>query len=110
MNGDGAGKGSCQSAGGGEMNTRHPISDYIQSDRYLITSHAKQRMIERGITSISLEQGVMNGDIIEEYLDDEPCPSVLVLAMINNNPIHIVIGLCTDHIRIITCYHPDEKE
>jgi hypothetical protein len=67
-------------------------------------------MSERGITNTSLEEGIINGDIIEEYLDDVPCPSVLLLAMINNIPIHIVIGLCTDHIRIITCYYPDEKE
>ena len=65
---------------------------------------------ERRITNRSLENGIIEGEIIEEYPDDIPCPSVLLLSMVDNTPIHIVIGLCTDHIRIITCYYPEEKE
>ncbi|MFV2015063.1 MAG: hypothetical protein ACC656_06530 [Candidatus Heimdallarchaeota archaeon] len=30
--------------------------------------------------------------------------------MLNDIPIHLVIGNCEDHIRIITIYQPDEKE
>jgi len=96
--------------GGGRVSNPLYLANYIISDDYLITSHAKLRMTERGITNASLENGIIEGEIIEEYSNDMPCPTVLLLSMVNNIPLHIVIGLCTDHIRIITCYYPEEKE
>ena len=67
-------------------------------------------MSERGITNISLEKAIVDREIIEEYPDDVPCPSALIFSIVNETPMHIVIGHCTDHIRIITCYFPDETE
>lgn len=53
-------------------------------------------MAERGITNTFLENGIIEGEIIEECSDDMPCPSVLLLSMVNNIPLHIVIVLCTN--------------
>jgi hypothetical protein len=86
------------------------IIDFIKSDSYLITDHARKRMAERAISTNMLEIAVCMGEIIESYEDDEPCPSALILSIVHNTPLHMVIGLCTDHIRIITCYHPSEQE
>ncbi len=86
------------------------VIDCIRSDSYLITDHARKRMAERSISTSMLEMAIYEGDVIELYEDDEPCPSALVLSFVHGVPFHIVIGLCTDHIRIITCYHPNEEE
>jgi len=47
-------------------------------------------MAERGITNASLENGIVEGEIIEECSDDMPCPSVLLLSMVNNIPKQII--------------------
>ena len=54
-------------------------------------------MAERGITHTSRENGIIEGEIIEKYSDDMLCPSVLLLSMVNNIPLHIVIVLCTNN-------------
>jgi len=76
--------------------THYPLPTII-SDNYPITSHAKLRMAERGITHTSRENGIIEGEIIEKYSDDMLCPSVLLLSMVNNIPLHIVIVLCTNN-------------
>lgn len=86
------------------------IQQFIRSDAYLITNHARQRMVERIISTYDLECAILVGEIIEEYTDDEPCPSVLILSGIRDIPLHVVIGICRDHLRIITCYYPEQKE
>lgn len=84
------------------------IRSYISSDQYLITAHARLRMAERGITTGAIEQAIFTGEIIEEYSDDEPCPSVLMGIETTDIMLHVVIGVCDDHLRIITCYYPDD--
>jgi len=86
------------------------IQDHIRKKQYLIAFHAKLRMAERLITTLDLEKAIKDGEIIEEYPDDKPCPSVLLLGKVNNTPIHIVIGICDDHIRIITEYIPSQEK
>ncbi|MCE7734773.1 MAG: DUF4258 domain-containing protein [Candidatus Heimdallarchaeota archaeon] len=65
-------------------------------------------MIERGISTLSIKSLIKNGEIIEQYSDDYPCPSVLLFSTLNDVPVHLVIGNCDDHIRIVTIYEPDE--
>lgn len=86
------------------------IVDRVKSESYLITSHARTRMAQREISTFQLEEAILFGEIIESYEDDEPCPSYLLLSSIHSTSLHIVIGMCTDHMRIITCYYPDENE
>jgi len=50
------------------------------------------------------------GEIIEEYPDDEPCPSVLIMGFINAVAYHTVIAVCRDHIRVITVYIPEQDK
>ena len=86
------------------------IIEYIKTDSYLVTSHARNRMAEREISTSQIEEAILSGEIIESYEDDQPCPSYLILSRANNISLHMVIGICTDHVRIITCYYPDENE
>ena len=86
------------------------IKQWIQKKQYLIAYHAKLRLVERFITTIEMENAIINDEIIEEYPGDEPCPSVLILGFIKNKPLHIVIGMCEDHLRIITVYIPTKEK
>lgn len=51
----------------------------------------------------------MNGEIIENYPEDYPFPSALVLECKNGKPMHIVAGIGKNKLWIITAYYPDEK-
>ncbi|MBP2147183.1 hypothetical protein J2129_002637 [Methanofollis sp. W23] len=52
---------------------------------------------------------IRSGEVIESYPDDEPCPSRLMLGFIGDRPYHVVLGICTDHLRVITASMPDDE-
>jgi hypothetical protein len=66
-------------------------------------------MFERGISSRDILPILTEGEMIEKYEDDSPCPSYLMLGYIHGFAIHIVIALCEDHIKVVTVYHPDDR-
>ncbi len=51
-----------------------------------------------------------NGEIIEDYPDDEPCPAALLLGFPIEKPCHVVIAQCEDHARVITVYIPEKDK
>ena len=53
---------------------------------------------------------ISSGEIIETYPDDESCPSVLIMGLIEAIVYHTVIAVCTDHIRVIIVYIPEENK
>jgi len=67
-------------------------------------------MFQRNVSTDNLRDIVMKGEIIEEYVDDKPCPSALMLGFLKGNPYHIVVAQCEDHVRIITVYKPEEDK
>jgi Domain of unknown function (DUF4258) len=66
-------------------------------------------MLEKGITTGEVEQTVLQGEVIQEYGDDKPFPSLLILSFIMKRPVHIVVAQNTEtkECIIITCYEPD---
>ena len=78
---------------------------------FVYREHAIQRMFERDIFEMDVEDTIKNGEIIEEYLDDKPYPSFLVLGL-QNKPLHVVFAKNDDanEIIIITAYHPDKEK
>ena len=51
----------------------------------------------------------MDGEIIEQYEDDMPFPSCLILGRSSlGKPIHVVLSTDGNYIYIITAYYPDE--
>lgn len=74
--------------------------------------HALERIFERGISESDVEEIIRNGETIEEYPEDMPYPSRLLLGWRNGCPLHVVAaydpvsGLCV----IITAYVPDATE
>ena len=86
------------------------IAELIEAGELLISHHARIRMFERNVSTDNLITIISSGEIIEEYSDDEPCPSVLIMGFIDAVAYHTVIALCTDHIRVITVYIPEQDK
>lgn len=77
----------------------------------IITAHGAERLSQRGISVAEVLYTVMHGVIIEEYANDKPYPSCLVLcAKVNGRPIHIVISSDGEEIFLITAYVPDPSK
>jgi hypothetical protein len=92
------------------MNQHDRISELLDSGEILISQHARVRMFERNISTDDLITIISSGEIIEEYPDDEPCPSVLIMGFNDTVAYHSVIAVCGDHIRVITVYIPEEDK
>ena len=72
------------------------------------TNHALEFMAARGISVPEVEVVINKGDRIEDYPDDKPFPSQLILAFIDDKPLHIV--LANDTVNkicfVVTAYEP----
>ena len=72
-----------------------------------ITLHAAKRLEQRGIFLKDIISCIMNGEIIEEYPDDYPYPSCLILGLsIGKQMLHVVIGNHESELFLITAYFP----
>ena len=85
------------------------IKENISKRDYHLTFHARARMFERHISNRDLVDLIMDGKVIEEYPDREPCPAVLILGFVSGRQCRAGRGLLHDHLRIITVYWPDEE-
>jgi len=75
------------------------------------TNHVLIRLLQRGISTDDVVYAIQNGEIIEQYPADYPYPSCLVLGIgLNNNLIHVVCGLGSDELWLITAYYPNPDE
>ena len=54
------------------------IRQLIRDEKYLIKSHARKRMAERGIRECEVLQVLLKGSIVEETLDAKPFPKCLL--------------------------------
>lgn len=80
--------------------------------KYLnFTGHAIRQMFQRKITKNDVRKVVNHGEVIFEYPDDKPFPSMLILGFIEKKPVHVVLAY--DSIKemgyVITAYEPDSK-
>ena len=79
--------------------------------KFIYRAHAIERMFQRDISTELVEEAIKKGKIIEEYLDDKPYPSFLVLYFDNlNRPIHVVCAKNKEEIIIITTYRPTKSK
>ncbi len=83
------------------------IRNYCREEKLRWTQHIFRRMIQRGITMNDVTEAVMSGEIIEEYPDDYPNSSCLVLGYLRDNvSLHVVCGINNDELWLITAYYP----
>jgi len=69
-------------------------------------------MLERNITMEEIETVVESGEVIEDYPDDEPFPSRLIMGTPHSRTLHVVAADETDSdiTHIITAYQPDPNQ
>lgn len=79
------------------------------SKKTIFRTHAIQRMFERRISEESILDVLKKGICIEDYPDDKPYPSKLMLGWYDTRPIHVVVANnSTDNEDIvITVYEPE---
>lgn len=81
---------------------------YYQQDNVLMTQHSSERCRQRNIRKKDIRHAVMTGEIIEQYPDDFPFPSCLILGCTEEEKaIHIVMSDEGTGSRIVTAYFPD---
>jgi ribosomal protein S18 acetylase RimI-like enzyme len=84
----------------------------VSSRQLVFRVHAIRRMVERRISRADIHQVLERGEIIEEYPDDTPYPSRLLLGFCDSRPIHVVVAENTDtqETIIITTYEPNPDQ
>ena len=84
------------------------IRNKIIKKEYRLTVHCLERMVERDISRIEIEQAVISGEVIEDYPDDKYGPSCLVFGMTESGrSLHIQVS--RDPVWVITVYDPSER-
>ncbi|MBO5124759.1 MAG: DUF4258 domain-containing protein [Spirochaetaceae bacterium] len=69
------------------------------------------RLLERSIKQSDVENAINTGTVIEQYPDDYPHPSCLVLGFtIQRQLLHVVCGIAQEHIYMITAYYPSTEK
>ncbi len=70
--------------------------------------HATVRMTQENISKKEVSHVLDAGKAIENYSDDKPFPSKLILGWVNEKPIHVVIAedKAKEILYVITVYRP----
>ena len=78
--------------------------------RLVFRVHAIQRMYQRVISDAEVRHVIATGETVEDYPDDTPYPSRLVLGWNGRRPIHVVVADNLDHFDVLrilkTCKFP----
>ena len=97
------------------MNHIIQINDVIEailSDRVRISDHAYEESEDDQLTFDEVYNSVIHGEIIEEYPDDKPYPSCLILGQtFNADLVHSVWAYNRQNkwAVVVTVYRPDPK-
>jgi hypothetical protein len=82
----------------------------IRSRQVCITDHADEEAVDDALTFDEVYFSVMHGEVIEEYPNDKPYPSCLVMGKnFAGEPIHSVWAYNSGNgwVVLITVYRPD---
>lgn len=79
------------------------------ANKLLFRIHALQRMFQRGISVDDVRSALSSAEVIEEYPQDLPYPSCLMIGWCRGRPLHIVVAReqkAAETI-VIPVYEPD---
>lgn len=86
------------------------LKKWNRAERFAITEHARQRLVERSITVDDIIRCIETGEIIKQYEDDRPFPSCLILGKaVSGEHIHVVVSHDDIWLYLITAYYPDSE-
>ena len=77
----------------------------------VFTRHARKRIFERGVRIDEILAALEAPTLVEDYPDEAPYPSRLVLGWARSRPLHLVLAGPTpegDTI-VVTLYEPDPQ-
>ena len=85
------------------------VAQGIRQGRLHWGRHVLERMAQRDITRADVLTVLRGGELVEEYLDDDPYPSALVPGFVAGRPLHVVVALDVNgpDPYIITVYQPN---
>jgi len=84
------------------------IQTLYKCESVVLTQHFMYKIERRRITLTDIDLAIISGEIIEQYPDDYPHPSALILGTNETKePLHIVVGVGRGTAWLITAYHPD---
>ena len=80
----------------------------MRCDRTYFSTHAITRMFERGLSKEDVMQVIRTGETINDYPDDRPYPSRLLIGFVDKRPVHVVVARNDENhdCLIITAYRP----
>ena len=84
----------------------------MTTKRLVFRTHAIRRMFQRRISPQEIRHVLETGVIVEEYPDDLPYPSRLVLGWHTTRPLHVVAAdnPAEQETIVITVYEPDPDQ
>lgn len=84
------------------------LKEIYENDEIYVTVHVSEKIRVRSIKMRDIRSAVMNGEIIEQYPEDFPYPSCLILGYtLSGEPLHIVMSYEGSRSSLITAYKPD---
>ena len=87
------------------------IKKLCEANKLRWTNHIFVRLIQWGISISDVINTIITGEIIENYPDDYPYPSCLILGLtVNNKFPHVVCGLNREELWLITAYYPNKDK
>ena len=87
------------------------IQQLCRDEAFRWTNHIHVRLQQRNIVIDDVVSTIINGEIIEQYPNDYPFPSCLLLGeTIGKKPLHVVCGISSGELWMITAYHPNIDE
>lgn len=90
--------------------TIETVRNVLENGHFYVSGHAMKRMEERNISMEEIEDAILHGKIIEDYPNDFPFPSCLILnCLLRGKPLHIVVGVNVTEMQmhLVTAYRPD---
>ncbi|MCP4682655.1 MAG: DUF4258 domain-containing protein [Desulfobacterales bacterium] len=88
------------------------IINAIRNSRVKITDHADEEAFDHNLTYEEIYSSVIQGDVIEDYPNDKPYPSCLIMGKnFSGEPIHSVWAFNPGNswAVLITVYRPDPE-
>lgn len=84
------------------------IRTKIRAKQYLVYDHAFTEAFKDGLSVTNMCYILMNGEIIEDYLERQRC---LVYGKLPDGmPVHVVVDYARSELEIVTTYVPDKRE
>ena len=76
----------------------------------VFTQHSRKRFAERGISIDDIGYVFRTGEIIEQYPEDTPFQSCLILGYSGERALHVVASIDEELVYIITAYAPSPEK